>query len=169
MPFPTFSAGQILTAADLTNMQWVEVSQGSNQTVNNSTTLVDSNIVVPVASGATYLFLVNLNFNSDPAADIKFDWTVPSGGSVTRFLHGPGMAATGGTDDYTTVNYRRISPGTNAVYAGSGVTLSASAFEQGELIGGNGGNITLQFAQQSADASNTVLNSLTSLYYLRLS
>jgi hypothetical protein len=168
MPFPTFAAGQVLTAGQLSSMQWQDVSQGSPQVVNNSETFVDTSIVIPVLSGALYMYQLLANWDGAVATGIKFTWTVPSGAAMTRFQTGPGFLATGGPDMYTESSYRR-QPSTGSVAAGSaGLGLAAGYFEFGNIDGGNGGNVTLQFAQQEAGASNTTLNALTTAMWLRI-
>lgn len=167
MPYPTFTAGSPLTAADLTAMQWQQVSQGSDQTINNSTTLTATSLILPAVANATYKYELYVGYtNTSDTADIKFDWTVPTSGSVTRFVAGPGTSATGGSTNYTTTLWRRTVAGSAIAIGGS--STSTSYFEFGEIDGGDGGDVTFRFAQNTATVANTVLSSTSTLWYVRV-
>lgn len=170
MPYPTFSAGQRLTAANLSGMQWQAVEQGEDQTVNNSTTVVSTNLSMTAVAGARYKYQLLISYTSGSTPDIKFRWTVPTSGSLDRFIQSGGTAATGSTENLTTLVSRRASEFTEVPAAGtssSPVTLIYVEF--GVIYGGVGGAVTFQFAQNTANASDTVVQSLSRLEWLRTS
>lgn len=168
MAYPTFLAGQRLTAGMLTEMQWREVEQGEDQIVNNTTTLVDTNLVVPVVAGARYRFRLFVGYNSGETPDISFAWSVPSGGAVTAWTWGLGVSGTGAISDYTSVQMRRPATTTVRNVGGSGTANAHSYHEEGILSGGVGGNITFQFAQFVADPSDTEIFGASRIDYLRI-
>lgn len=164
MPYPVFSAGQTLTAGQLAALQWTEVIQGTVLTVNNSTTFVDSNIVVPTLANARYRFELLCAFTSSPA--VKFRWDVPSGGQVDRYELGPGSDASGGSGSNSTVSTRRMTASDSLVVNGA---TNTHVREAGVITGGaSDGDVTLQFAQNSAIAADSDLSSSTRLFYIRI-
>jgi len=169
MPYPSWSAGQTVTAADLTAMQWVVVEQGEDQTVNNSTTVVDTNLSMQAEAGARYLYRLRVTYTSGSTVDIKFRWTVPSSGSVDRFIQAGGTSSTGSSENLETMVSRRASESTEVPAAGATSSPNTLVYiEDGVIGGGNGGAVTLQFAQNSAVAANTVVQDLSFLAYLRI-
>lgn len=168
MPFPNWSPAMVITADRLTAMQWQFVRQETNQTVNNSTTLVNTNLIIPVLANGIYRINTYLNFTGSATPDIKFNWSVPAGTTIQRFIAGPGTAASGGSTDFTTTSWRRLTEvndsGISA--AGGGVNVSAFEFCQA-FIGVTSGNIILQFAQNAANASDTILNGQSFVEFIR--
>lgn len=176
MPYPTFAAGQTLTAAMLTALQWKEVYQGSDQTRTSSTALTASSIVIPVVAGATYRYKLLVRYSTSGVnPDIKFDWTVPTNASMQRFVQGPGQvlvatAASGAANQITTLTSTHVAHSTvldfhaNAVQSG----MAGHFQEDGEIYGGDGGNVTLRFAQAASDAQTTTLHAETVAYYQRI-
>lgn len=169
MPFPVWTAGKRITAADLTAMQWHTVRQGSDQTVNNTAVLVASAVEIPVVANALYRYQAFINYRSGTTADFKYNWTLPSGASMQRFIAGAGTSATGGPSNFTTTLWRRLTESTDAPIGGAGNTNNTMILETGEIdTGANAGDVTLVFAQNTADASDTILGAVTWVDYLRI-
>lgn len=169
MPYPEFSAGQILTAGMLSDMQWQEVEQGIQQVVNNSTTFVDTNIVVPVVAGAKYRYRLLVGYSTSTTADIKFRWQAPSNGEVRRWTWGIGNENTKSqVNNADSVNFRRPITNTAVSIGGTGTSNTQSYHEEGLLLGGDGGNCVFQFAQITAEVSDTSITGSTRVEYLRI-
>lgn len=169
MPYPTWAAGQKVTAAQLQGMQWQVVTQGSDQTVNNSTTVVSTNLTLNAVSGARYTYQLLVTYTSGATPDIKFRWTFPTSATIDRFILSAGSASTGSSENLTTSVVRRASEFTEVPAAGTGTSPVTLIYtERGEIYGGTGGAVTLQFAQNTTNASDTIVQSLSRLEYLRI-
>ena len=120
------------------------IHKTADQTVNNSTTLVnDTDLVVPLLANRKYYWFMRVRFQSNSTPDIKFTWTVPSGATGGRRRE---LTAATEVSYGTTSNW----PGSTGVnrqgYAGGYVEVSTTA-----------GNLQFQWAQNTADASNTAV------------
>lgn len=96
MPYPTWQAGQRITADLLLGGSTFNAEQGSDQTVTNSTTLADSNLVVPAEANARYEYTLQAIYSTNTTGKIKFQWSVPNGSMMVRSGHGLGNGQTGG-------------------------------------------------------------------------
>jgi hypothetical protein len=134
------------------------VYASAEQIVNNSTVLVNSTFLtlpLPVANTA-YGISVLLRYASTAVADFKFTFAIPAGSSLT--FGGPFLdPATGGGTSGLSYYGETFPPGTAAIGgAGAGTGLIAKV-EASILLAGTTGNVTLQFAQNVAEVSNTRL------------
>lgn len=168
MPYPVFVAGQKVTAALLAATQWQEIEQGIDQTVTNSTSFVDTNIIIPVEAGARYQYTLLAGYSSSTTADIKFSWTAPTGGEVRRWTIAQGQNGTGGVNTFSEVSMRYATTTNQVVAGGSGTGNEHAYIEIGVINGGAGGNVTLQFAQVTAEATNTVFLAESRISYVRI-
>lgn len=165
----TFAAGQPVTAADLQALQWTWVEQGSDQTATSNTTLAATNLTFTGVASAIYWYELYVNYTGN-GGDIKIDWTVPTNASMIRYPRGIGDAATGAsTLNATTTFWRRVANDI-AVSAGDAVGLSVNVayFESGEIDAGDGGALTVRFAQNSSDADATTFSANSRLRYIRI-
>tara|TARA_Y100000114_G_scaffold43216_1_gene38660 strand:- start:10400 stop:12316 length:1917 start_codon:yes stop_codon:yes gene_type:complete len=136
------------------------VVKGSAQSVSSSTTLVDDDtLTVPVHANQRSAFRATIMYDGPAAGDIKIAFTGPSGSTVT---YGPSSGTRINTSDSIVVQ---------------GVVTDGTAIELGcnssgdrciEIIGqiatgGTAGNLTLQFAQVTSDATNTRILGTSSL------
>lgn len=141
----------------------ISVVKTANQIVNNSTVLVnDAMLLVPLPAASTYYELSALvRYTSSVAADIKFAFTVPAG--TTGYIGGPGMttAAAGqtATSDWEAVTIPAVRP-----YGGAGgATFTLTKVRAIVLTAATTGNARLQWAQNTADATNTTVFAFSSL------
>jgi hypothetical protein len=120
-----------------------------NQTVNNSTTLVAATgMTWPVTAYARYAIDVTLIFTSGGTPDIKFGWTYPSGTNMAWALIGYGSDMTFGS--MAVVNQTAVaSPGGSALQAVKIIGTVVTDYIPG--------NLQLTFAQNVANASDTIL------------
>lgn len=126
------------------------------QAVNNSTTLVnDSHLLVAVEANTNYAVETNVFFSSGATPDIKFAFTYPAL-SVFSWM-GIGYLDTSITFqiNMTSSAYQSAS-GTTQSYGGGGDFPTAQL--KGFLrVGATAGNLQLQWAQNTANASNTLV------------
>jgi len=113
--------------------------------VNNSTTLVDSDLTIAVEKDRVYRFTARLLSTSTDAANLKVSLDVPDGSSGFQFA---GDAADGATPD---------SVGTDIAAAFTAAATEGLVVVHGTLTAGADGDITVQFAQNAAAAVDTTL------------
>jgi hypothetical protein len=164
--YPAIAAGQRITASLLTSMLPQSVVKLADQSVTNSTALVnDSELFLPVVSGATYVGELLLYHLAPAANDLDYAWSTPAGSSGRRGVFGPDPTTTAVVD--TTVFQDRVSAGLATEFTLGGAAGSHKlAIERFVLTAGANGTLRLQFAQGTAGAgtSATVLaNSVLTL------
>lgn len=165
--YPTFAAGQRLTAGLLTASQWQTIIKTSDQTSASTTLINATDMTVPLVANATYIVNLTACYGASTTADIKINWAVPTGTSLQRYT----LGATVGTTDTTatTVVMRRRSS-TNATPGGDGTGNFVTYMEQ--IIArtaSTAGSLQLQFAQNTTDSANaTILRADSFIQYLRI-
>ncbi len=135
---------------------WTTVTKAADQIVNNSTVLVnDDTLKLTMAANTNYQFRLRLFFNTAAAADFKFRHTGPA--AFTRMsLARYGIVMAGSSFS---------SIATDSAYPISDITmLSAAATDPGTLWidgiiqnGANAGDWQFQWAQNTADATDTTV------------
>lgn len=153
-----FVAGQNLTAAAL-NDQFNLIRmrrQQVAQTVNNSTTLVDSNyLTLSVKANTNYIFEALILYTADAGADFKFNISLPTGSTLriatwTNLTTGAAIDSPIAHDAITTQPWPM---------GGVTGTVMSSRPTGVITIGSTAGSCTIQFAQNTATVSNCDLNS----------
>lgn len=141
-------------------VEWTTyIEKSADETVNNSTTLQDDDtFVLPVAANGVYFFECFLRYSTSAVADIKFGWTAPASatmdwgkGHVAEAALG-GFHALGGAGSPTTpaqVGGTQVGAGGGA---GGGYMMLLAGFI---VTAGTAGNVTLQWAQNTAEVSDT--------------
>lgn len=122
----------------------------SNTTKNNNTTLVDiTGLSFAVAANASYVFQFIVHASSNSVADIKFALTGPAAPTGLRWsLYNIGQTSTlvNSASTFTTMANYETSGSENGF------------FFIGHLRNGaNAGTVQLQFAQNTADVSNSIV------------
>ncbi|MFJ4863391.1 hypothetical protein [Streptomyces sp. NPDC088748] len=154
MPYPTWTAGQRVTAAQLTAMQPITAVKAANTSRTSTTTLAaDPHLVLPVSANATYLLDGWIEYDGAfGAGDLKADWTLPAGATIRWGLHANASGDT--TQKYAS------STAAGTLTAG---TYGVGSFANGArpagylVIGGTAGNATFRWAQNSSNATATTL------------
>jgi hypothetical protein len=134
----------------------------ADETVNNSAVLQDDDhLLLPVVANARYIFEIQLLLSSpNGTADWKFGWTFPTG---TTMFWGAQVVGTGST---TLVQFGAAfdsqAPTTlwdQATVAAIGGAAITGGFHARGVIraGGTAGNVKLQWAQNTANASDSKL------------
>jgi len=123
--------------------------KSADQTVNNSATPVDvAEMVITVEANQKYEFFFYVKNRATATVVIRALVTVPAGGSLLAIINGD-IGGSSGVEpmiesDFT--NYRGI----------AGKAADRLATFRGLYIGGaNAGNVQFQFAQETAEASDT--------------
>ena len=134
-------------AKDITGLSEIEfVHKTADETVNNSSTLQnDDDILASLAANEIVAFRAHIRFNSNGTADFKYAFTVPSGAT---------LAFSSAND--TTSGFVNETQG-----SGTAVSLAANTLDSAIEIfgfvanGGNTGNLQFQWAQDTANVSDT--------------
>lgn len=144
----TFAAGDRPTAAQLEDIRGLRVYKTFTETVNNSATMQnDDELFLAVAASTTYVFNCMLVYSSNTTADFKFAWTYPTGATAQYLLLGTALSGT------ALSTFQRD--------AAAGGILEGSVSNQAILMTGTwtisttAGTLQLQWAQNTANASNT--------------
>jgi hypothetical protein len=144
------------------------VRKTSDEIVNNSATLQnDDQLVIAVSANSRYRLELMLICSSSTTADIKGGWTGPSGATLTWGTFAPHRAQTTITSASTSVNLLAI--GGVADMAGFGTSSNALYVLRGVLnVSSTAGNLQFQWAQSTADATNTTVRANSVLSVRRL-
>lgn len=122
----------------------------ANEVVNGSTTLQDDDdLFWPVAANARYSLRLILYMNSGATPDFKFAWSVPSG--TTIIWSTIALSPTAVTNLTGPLN-----EGTTAVYDGQGA-LRPIYIDGLVRVGPTSGTLGIQWAQNSSNASDTIV------------
>jgi hypothetical protein len=126
----------------------IVVVKTANETVNNSATLQDDNhLSFHLPANGQWIFDASIKWSSGATPDLKLDWTLPSGTT--------GRYGVVGDQAQGTPDAQLDMAGTNVFPGGSG---NFSTYLAGEItMGSAAGLVTLQWAQNTANASDTIL------------
>lgn len=133
----------------------------SNTTLQNLASLL---VAVPGTTGAIFGFRGKVFYDSATAADIKFAFTIPAGATFQWGLLSTATNGTSPTFTSTTVS------GTALAAVGLGVgTLSIATFEGEITMGATAGNLQMQAAQNTSDATQSTVGTRSSIEAWRIS
>lgn len=136
--------------------------------INNSVTLVSDATMTTVLPAVTGIFRWRdvVIYSSAQAADFKIAYTWPGTAWWGGIGLSTGAAATTGDGQFAVT----VVSGTSTAYGGAAVGTRLIAVVEGEVtLAGAGGNLVLQYAQQTLDVSNTVVHLGTSRELWRVS
>ncbi|TQN30623.1 hypothetical protein FHX37_0505 [Haloactinospora alba] len=178
MPWPWF-AGQVITADDLNRSRTRQVVQAANQEVESSTTLVPTEVSIPVEAGATYWVYTVIAYSAAStqvtgAGGLRWSWDVPTGTAMPRVTAAYSLEDPDNDEDLNTggnVILRSPSASTEMRAEGTHVDNFNSVHENAILqVGGASGTATLQFAQWSSSSTPTILRGIlrTRSFYTRV-
>jgi hypothetical protein len=146
------SAGARIYASTLssliTELRPVTARKTVDETVNNSATLQnDDELFVAVEASLTYDFEAEIFYNSGTTPDFKFGWTFPAGLTMTYSVYAAGGAVFLGYSEIQT---------SVPVIDGQGAAVAA-LLKGTVIVFSTAGTLQLQWAQNTANASNTVV------------
>lgn len=127
------------------------VRKTADQTVNNSNVLVnDNHLLFPVLANEVWTFDIRLRIQSTTVADFKYAYALPAGGDVK--LH---LAATAFDSDIADIERDNTNLG-GLIAIGAAPPSVYVVISRVLYIGGaNAGNVQLQWAQNTAEATDT--------------
>lgn len=139
-----------------TRSVWGRNRKTADQNVGPSNTVLANitgmSIPLPGTTGAIFQFEAVAYYNSNTTADIKFAFTIPAG--ATMRWGGTGLSTGAGSVSGDATFPSITGSGTSAAFGGA--AADAWAYFQGEVtMGVTAGNLQLQAAQQTSDASAT--------------
>ena len=159
MPFSPVAAGQRIRASDFNAAIDAAVQtayQSADQTRNNNTTYLSSpDLVLPMLANGVYAFDASILYDTNSTADFKHKALLPSGAVVDRVA--TWTNTTSGTAVDSVVAHDAL---TSWDYASGGVaggTIMCARPCGLITVGATPGTLTIQFAQNTANASNTIL------------
>lgn len=124
--------------------------KATNETVNNSDTMQnDDALVVAVAASTTYAFWGLIIYETGATPDIKVGFTVPTGALLNWNGLG-GLVSTSATiSDVDSAAASEVFPG--------GATKGVIHFSGAIAVDSTAGNLQIQWAQNTADVSDTIV------------
>lgn len=138
--------------------------------INNSTVLVsDAVLVAALPTAGRFQFELVMFYDSSTAADFKVAFTIPAAAVIRWGGVGPSttVSAGVGTGQFSVA----IGSGTSIPYGGSGVGTANTMMmiaKGNVLMGGTAGNLQVQYAQQTADPTDTVVRAHSRLHVWRV-
>ena len=128
------------------------IRKSTDQSVTSSTTFVNDSVLTwPVDANVNYLWEMNLVYTGAAAADIKIGWGVPAGALAS-------WSAAGLDAALAYQNFGNQSESSTGVFGCMSTTLGRLIQIAGYLsVDSTCGNFTLRFAQNSSNASPTVM------------
>lgn len=157
--YPVWTAGEDITADKISAGLTEIIVADADQTVNNSTTLVSSTeLICPLAANSLYEVQFFICYNSGGAtADFRTDWDVPAGATGNKWALGLSDSVSNATPEgimrsgvhgfATDITYGNRGATTNQIFAMEGGIITVTT----------AGNVTLRFAQGTAQAVDTQL------------
>lgn len=152
--YPTIAAGQRITAALLQSMLPMTAYKAAATDRASTTTMADDpDLTFTLEASAVYIVEFHLYLGSGSTGLPKTQWTVPSGATGLKGVHGSASTAT--SDDG--ISMRTGSHGfTTAVtygYRSTGPTNLNHATEVGTVITSSAGTCAIQWAQSVSNAT----------------
>lgn len=167
MPYPVFTAGQRVTAADLNAGKIEFVTNAAGAQTNATTTMANAtDLGFAVEASARYRIHVLIGYDAPTATDIKFDWSMPSGATTNRNCEYLAVATATNIDS----NMAKIRRGaTTAVIAGgpNSIDNAFSVYEEITDLQTSGAG-TAQFRFAASAAGTATLQADSIIYYQRI-
>lgn len=150
-----------------TAVEHLTVRKTADQSVTSSTVLVDDTaLVLPLLANEIWQFKFFVVYGAGTVGDMKLGYTFPTGGDLR--MSGPAALDAGGTLAYYIFS-TTTSPTTARTFIGNGVASYVTLPMEGVFVNGaNAGNLTLQFAQNTSDATSTTVKANSTLWAVKL-
>lgn len=167
MPYPTFLAGQRVTAALLNSGKTEFVTNSGGAQTNATTTMVDAtNLGFAVEANARYKIEALICYDG-PTTDVKFAWTAPAGASMARNI--VSQSATSASNVDTNAIFIRRGTGTAQTVGGPASVASAFSIHVefvDLIVGSTAGTAQFQFAEVGGGTATLQGDSV--IYYQRV-
>jgi len=127
-----------------------------NLTLSSTALQSITSLVAAMPTAGTFDFRGVIYYSSSTTADIKFAFLLPAGATI--LWNGPGVV-TGGTGTGDTTATTAAASDATISYAGNGVgTVLACQIEGTYVAGGTAGNLQFRAAQNTSDATQSVIH-----------
>lgn len=137
-------------------------------TRNATTTLTaDPHLTIPSIPVGTYALDAYLPYDSSTTADFAIGWNLPAGATIS--YTGSGIAGTSSAANAASMNQVESTSTTGPNSGGVGVGSGAVARPLGSLVVTTAGTLTLKWAQNTSDATDTTLHAGAWLRLTKLS
>lgn len=137
-------------------------------TINNSSTLVaDPELTVLAPAGAVYEVHAILHYEATTTADLKVGISAPSDATLKWGPNALVSSATATSGQIQTVT-RGIAPGASISIGGAGAGSAMTCMAVGVLSLLTGGTVAVMWSQNTAEASDAIVRSLSSLVLRRI-
>jgi hypothetical protein len=171
--YPDVYGGTRVDDAFLAAMIENWVIKAADSTPRTTTTLAnDGDLVFPVVAGGLYDVEFFVRFSALQAAGIRTVWSVPTGTTGNRDCWGPGTSNAVQTDANTTeLRWITFPYGTLVGYTSPRNAIGSQTFlvERALLaVGATAGTVNLQWAQNIANATGTVVHASSRVRYRRI-
>lgn len=151
MAFPNWYPGDLVTAPGLNGRNWRMVAQDNDLTLTGGSTLYqDTDIVVPVESGAIYYYHLFLSYSARADTGFRWRWQAPDDCLLASFTMALALSPSTGADSGGNLILRRPGNLTDRVAGGNSANANPpavfnSAYDAGSItVGGSAGNVILQ-------------------------
>lgn len=157
-----FTAGQEVRASDLIDAVIRTGYTSASTTRTSSTVLIDAvGLALALEANTVYAWDCYLAYNAAEAADLKLAWSGPAGAVGHWGAYGGATSGAGGVGDLSALRVNGYGSG-NTIPLGGNNTPSAPgpmvARPMGYIeVGATPGNLQCQFAQQSSNATGTII------------
>lgn len=167
MPYPSFTAGQRVTAALLNAGKLEYVTNAGGAQTNATTTMAAAtDLVFAVEASARYFIHAVISYDAPTATDIKFDWSMPAGAVTARNIISQALGTTTNID----TNAQLVRRGATTDVAVGGPNATSNAFSVHEeiidLITSSAGDAQFNFAANAAGTATLQGDSM--IWYQRI-
>ena len=149
-------AGSTALASDILNLVKL-IRKTADETVNNSAVLQDDNeLFLPMLANEVWQITLSLIVNSSAVADLKLGFTAPAGAamySYSRYIREDNVVCDGFASLAATLLLRGVGANEMPIFL-TGIVIN----------GANAGNFQIQWAQATAEVSDTKV--LTNSYII---
>lgn len=150
---PASSGNSDVRIRPLPNRVTTAVTPGGDFTVTNTTTPAPDPILTrPVEALGVYRVRGWVITNSSTVADAKIGWTLPAGSTMSWVADGPASTAASGN---TPVGRTALVGGSAGVIGGAAAD-TVTMLEGTLTVGATAGDVVMTFAQNTAEATNTI-------------
>lgn len=151
-----FLAGQLITASALNALAGAAISLDTDFPKTSDTTFANTGLALPLEANSKYLILCELAVDANTTADAKYNFLLPAGATIVQSIWGSGAAVGAGVLDGTIFHDRvaAASLPVGGVNSGTVITFRPWAVVR---TTGTAGNVTLQFAQNTSNATASIL------------
>jgi hypothetical protein len=160
MVYPSWTAGQKITAALLNSMQPLYVAKPSDQSVTSSTTNVnDTALFLTLEANAVYVVSGLLLYSAHQDGDARIGWTVPASATFAWICHAQTAGGTSGIAAGVVVDVQAAGAGTFPLGgADTGNSTVMTGLLSGRVVtSGTAGNLQLNWAQRVSSGTATIM------------